>query len=289
MFSLWYSSSGLRGPPKLQNALGIFHNLLAAELAVAIHSVDEGDGHLSDREALGLGRNSQSHLHGETTDVRALEQLLQHVPLVQPEGTGQVAHAGAQHGVGKDVGALGGKLALEVPAVNTTVAGIAGARDDVVVAGLLLGNHLGDELGVVAEVGVHDNDVVALGELEAVNVGGTESELACAGLQLHMGSVELDELGGDILGAVGRTVVDDYEFPVDVSGFESKSASGNIGYYQHQLGRGRAIDWTGGDILLAKGAVEQPGDDGEVLAFIEGRQDDRVHILAGGLGGSHDD
>ena len=44
-----------------------------------------------------------------------------------------------------------------------------------------------------------------------------------------------------------------------------------------------------GDILLGKGAVEQPGDDGEVLALIEGRQDDRVHILAGSLGGSHAD
>ena len=43
-----------------------------------------------------------------------------------------------------------------------------------------------------------------------------------------------------------------------------------------------------GDILLGKGAVEQPGDDGEVLTLIEGRQDDRIHILAGGLCGSHD-
>jgi hypothetical protein len=46
--------------------------------------------------------------------------------------------------------------------------------------------------------------------------------------------------------------------------------------------RGRA-DHGGRNSLLGEGAVEQPGDDGQVLALVEGRQDDRVDVLAAGF------
>lgn len=76
-----------------------------------------------------------------------------------------------------------------------------------------------DELGVVREVGVHDDDKVARNELEAVHVGGSETELACSRLQLDMGSIGFDELVRDFLCAVGGAVVDDNEFPVEFAAF----------------------------------------------------------------------
>jgi hypothetical protein len=74
----------------------------------------------------------------------------------------------------------------------------------------LLGDHLRDEFGVVREVGVHDYYVVAGAELQTVDVGGSEAELACARVEVDMWGVDFGELLGDGLGAVGRGVVDYY-------------------------------------------------------------------------------
>lgn len=72
---------------------------------------------------------------------------------------------------------------------------------------------------MVGEVCVHDDDKVSLGELEAMHVGGSQTEFARAGLEddalLGFGVVGGDELFGDILGSVGRAVVDDDDFPVE--------------------------------------------------------------------------
>jgi hypothetical protein len=68
------------------------------------------------------------------------------------------------------------------------------------------------------EVGVHDDDEVARRELQAVHVGGAEAELACARADLDaLGGVGFLELRGYFLCAVGRAVVDDDEFPVEVA------------------------------------------------------------------------
>lgn len=68
---------------------------------------------------------------------------------------------------------------------------------------------------MVREVGVHDDDKGAGGELEAVDVGGTEAQLACPGFQDYVGgSVEGLKLLRDFERAVGGAVVDDYDFPV---------------------------------------------------------------------------
>ena len=54
--------------------------------------------------------------------------------------------------------------------------------------------------------------------LEAVDVGGSQAELAGARVQFDVqGADGGDELFGDFLGAVGGAVVDDYYFPVEVS------------------------------------------------------------------------
>ena len=63
-----------------------------------------------------------------------------------------------------------------VPAIDSTIASIACAGDHVKVAFLLLQDELGDELGVVAQVRIHDNDEVARGVLDPVHVGCTEPQ-----------------------------------------------------------------------------------------------------------------
>ncbi|ROW05501.1 hypothetical protein VSDG_00440 [Cytospora chrysosperma] len=70
---------------------------------------------------------------------------------------------------------------------------------------------------MVAEVGVHNDDVVAPGELQAVDVCGAQAELARAGLEGDVWGVGLHELVGDFLGAIGGAVVDNDEIPVDVA------------------------------------------------------------------------
>ena len=71
---------------------------------------------------------------------------------------------------------------------------------------------------MVREVGVHDDDEVAGCVLQAVDVGGSESEFTSAGADLDaLGGVDLLELGGDFLGTVGGAVVDDDEFPVEIA------------------------------------------------------------------------
>lgn len=193
------------------------HNLVSSKLRLAIQTVDKGDGHLCNSEAHGLGAHHQLHLEAVSLALRVGNGLFEDSSLVQTEATSQVADAGAEDGVGEQVGAAADKLALEVPAKDAAVASVAGAGDDVVVGRLLQGDHLGDELGVVTEVGVHDDDEVAGDELQAVNVGGSEAELAGARLELDVGGVGLDELLGDVLGAVGGAVVDDDDFPIEVA------------------------------------------------------------------------
>lgn len=203
--------------PQVEDTLGVLDNLVAAELGLAVQTVDEADGHLGDGAAHGLGAHHHFHLEGVALALGAGDDLFEDALLVQSERAREVADAGAQDGVGKQVGAARDKLALEVPAKDAAVAGVAGAGDNVVVGRLLQGDHLGDELGVVGEVGVHDDDKVAGDELEAVDVGRAETKLAGAGLEDDVRGIGLDELVGDLLCAVGGAVVDDDELPVELS------------------------------------------------------------------------
>jgi hypothetical protein len=66
------------------------------------------------------------------------------------------------------------------------------------------------------EIGVHDDDEVSGRELEPVDVGRTETELAGSCVQFDVrGAVGLDQLLCDILGSVGGAVVYDEDFPVE--------------------------------------------------------------------------
>ena len=102
-----------------------------------------------------------------------------------------------------------------------------------------------------------------------MNVSCSETEFACACFEddafLVLRVVGFDELFGDVLGSVGGAVVDYYYFPVE----------GAV-----QLLGGVEI-WLGCSLLLGESLVEQPDDDGQVLALVEGGQKHRVLVLDG--------
>lgn len=124
---------------------------------------------------------------------------------------------------------------------------------------------------MVAEVGVHDDDKVAGDELQAVDVGRSEAQLAGARLEDDVGGVGLDELVGDILGSVGRAVVDDDEFPVQVAVNGGAELSAHVFTFNASL--------LTSHLLLCKGAVQQPCHDGEIFPLIVRRQNDRVLVF----------
>ena len=71
---------------------------------------------------------------------------------------------------------------------------------------------------MVAEVGVHDDHVVAGCVLQAVHVGRSQAQFAGARVQFDVhGAHGCNELFGDVLGTVGGAVVDYDYFPVEVS------------------------------------------------------------------------
>lgn len=71
---------------------------------------------------------------------------------------------------------------------------------------------------MVAEIGVHDDHEVPRRELETVDVGCSKTELAGSGLEDDVvGAPYFLELFCDFLGAIGGSVVDDDDFPVEVS------------------------------------------------------------------------
>lgn len=86
-----------------------------------------------------------------------------------------------------------------------------------------------------------------------------------------MWAVGFRELVCDDLGAIGAAIVNDDEFPVEVS----------VGL---SLSRDMESDWT--RILFGEGAVEQPCNDGQVATLVVCRKDDGVFVFGRGI---HDD
>lgn len=214
------ASSNLQ--PQVEHTLQIFNNLVSSQLALAVETVDESDRALSHLEAHGLGANHHLHLEAVALALSACDDLLKHVLLVQPEATGQVANAWHEHHVCDQIGCTRGEFAEQIPSVNTTLdvstACVASPGDNVGVGLLLDLDHLRNELGVVAEISVHDYHKVAIAMVQAMNVGGTQTELSLAGLQVDVfGAVESLKLLGDFEGAVRGAIVDNHNFPVQVA------------------------------------------------------------------------
>lgn len=119
--------------------------------------------------------------------------------LIQSKAPGKIADVRPQHNTGEQVRTAGHELPLEVPTVDTTIASIARASNDVVILGLLDGNKFGDKFGlyasekvdarkgrvdyVVGEIGIHNDDKIARHKLEPVHIGSSQAELARARLE----------------------------------------------------------------------------------------------------------
>jgi hypothetical protein len=161
--------------PQAQHALRVFDDLVSAKLALAIQPVHERDRDFRNCASHGLSAHHHLHLERVSLALSRVDDLLQHLLLIQPEAARKITDTRPQHGIRKQIRAAAHKLALEIPAIHASVARVPRARDDVVVLLLLHADHVRDEFGVMREVGVHDDDVVARRILQAVDVRGAES------------------------------------------------------------------------------------------------------------------
>lgn len=256
--------------PERQDTLCILDNLTAAELALAIQPVHEGNGALCNLESHGLGPDHHLHLESVALALRALDDLLKHILLVQPEAARQVRDSGVEHNRSEKIGALRNEFALKVPSVHASVTSIPGTGNDIIVALLLLLDELGDGVRMMRKVGIHDDDKVAGSELHAVNICSSESELSGTRVKLDLvGAEGLDELLRNVLGAIGGSVIDNYKFP-------GKTAIRIVSC--------ESIPCQRETIRVRKCLVEQIGDDWEVLALIVGGQDNGVLVRHFGVG-----
>lgn len=74
---------------------------------------------------------------------------------------------------------------------------------------------------MVAEVRVHDDNEVTGSKLQAMDVGGTQAELALAGLEDNVfRAVEALELLADLEGTVRGAIVNDNDFPIKIADFK---------------------------------------------------------------------
>lgn len=170
----------------------------------------------------GLSTDHHLHLEAVPLALSVENDLLKHMFLVQAETTGQVAHTRHQHDVGNQVRSARSEFPEQIPAVdsalNISEVRVSGTGHNVGIGGLLDLDHLGDELGVVAEIGVHDDNEVAGAEFQAMDVSGSQAELACAGLEDDVFfAIELLELLRDLEGAVRGSVVNDNDLPIQIT------------------------------------------------------------------------
>lgn len=166
--------------PQIQHTLCVLHNLITTQLALAVQAINKRNRHLRHAETHTLGPHHHLHLESVPLALRPRNHSLQNLLLVQPEASSKIAHARPQHRIREQVRTARDEFPLEIPAKDAAVASVAGAGHDVVVSFLLESDHLRQEFGVVAEVGVHDDDIVSRRELQAVDVGRAETEFACS-------------------------------------------------------------------------------------------------------------
>lgn len=100
---------------------------------------------------------------------------------------------------------------------------ISGSSHNVCLGLLLDSDHLGDEFGVVAEIGVHDNNEVAGGVFQTMNIGRSQTKLTLTGFEDNVfRAIELLELLRDLEGAVRGSVVNDNNLPIQLPRIEKR-------------------------------------------------------------------
>ncbi len=119
------------------------------------------------------------------------------------EGGAEVVDVDAAESGHEPVGGAGGDAAE-----NEVVAALRAPAADDVVAFFELGEEVGDLVGVVLEVAVHGEDVVALGVVEAGGEGGGLAEVA-AELDDENAAVYGGDLFEETVGAVAGAIVDE--------------------------------------------------------------------------------
>lgn len=127
---------------------------------------------------------------------------------------------------------------------------------------------------MVAEVSIHDDHEIAGGIFQAVDISGSQTKLALAGLEDDViGAVERLELLRDLEGAVRGSIVNDNDLPIQLPRCETGVLTSN------------SLDNSGRHerILRIESPLDQPDDDREVPPLIVGGKNDRVL----GLGRAH--
>jgi hypothetical protein len=160
-------------------------NLIPTQLTIPIEPINKGDGHLRNCITHRLSQNNQLHLKDISLALHLRNDGLQHILLVKAKATREIRNSRLKKRVGETrqkeislfivssgldgshVGPFWQKLSLQIPAVYAAIiASIPRSRHNIVVVGRLYTDHLGYKFRVVAEVGVHNNDEVASGELD---------------------------------------------------------------------------------------------------------------------------
>lgn len=132
---------------------------------------------------------------------------------------------------------------MEIPAENTAVAKVPCAGYDIVVVFALQFNELWNEFGlqskkkcfvntfaiglhidncvetyVMTQIGIHNNDEIAICVFYAMNVCSSQAQFRCSRAQQNfILAVDLLQLLRNILSAVGTAIVDDNDFKVDIT------------------------------------------------------------------------
>merc|ERR1719180_110243 len=238
-------SSG--GCKEVEEAFHKSIDLIPPKLAFTIHTVNKADWHLANGETKLSRPDHHFHLEDVAFGHCCSYQPLQNLFSVQSEAACEVRDAGSQEKLCHKIGSSRYYLPFQVPSIDSTIASIASASDNIKVAFLLLQDELRDELWVVAQVGVHDDDVVARGVLDPMHIGCAQSKFLCSWSQYYpLNSVDLFKLLSRLQGPVWAAIVDHNDLKVKAS--------------------------------FGEGLDEQPDNDWEVFLLIVGWQQHTVLV-----------
>jgi hypothetical protein len=197
--------------------LKVTKNLTSAELGLTEDSVDEGDGHFLDGVAHVLSAHDDLHLEDVASALHRLECLLEHVLLVKTERSSEIGGLRSEESSSQEVGNTGGQLAIQVPAVDSAVLSVSGSSDDVSTSLTLLLDELRNDLGVMAEIGVHKDHEFSSALAQTIDVGRAETELAGAGVKLNLIlTIDTLKILHNFLSAIGRIIVYDDDLHLDL-------------------------------------------------------------------------